>query len=326
MRLSLALEQGAVSLPGEGRILLMRPPADADLPPMPPARLAIHQPFKPAADALGDRGIVDPMDVPAVDGGAVIYVPRSKRLARDLVARAVAALPEGAPVVVDGDKADGVESLLRACRGTFAVGDVFSKAHGKTFSFPAPAAAPDGWLAPPERVEGWTLRAGVFSADGPDPGSVMLARALPPLKGTVCDLGAGWGYLSVRLLAASPEVTACELVEADHDALLCAEANVTDDRAGFAWADATAYAGGPFDAVVCNPPFHPSRKADPGLGRAFIATAARNLAPRGRAWFVANRHLPYEAALRDAFAEVVVRAEGGGYKVVEAARPVRRRR
>jgi 16S rRNA (guanine1207-N2)-methyltransferase len=36
---------------------------------------------------------------------------------------------------------------------------------------------------------------------------------------------------------------------------------------------------------------------------------------------VANRHLPYEAALDAAFAEVVVREEARGYKVIEAARP-----
>jgi 16S rRNA (guanine1207-N2)-methyltransferase len=42
------------------------------------------------------------------------------------------------------------------------------------------------------------------------------------------------------------------------------------------------------------------------------------LAKRGVCWLVANRHLPYEAALADAFGSVAVRAEGGGYKVFEA--------
>ena len=115
-------------------------------------------------------------------------------------------------------------------------------------------------------------------------------------------------------------MTACDLVEADADALACARANVPDPRAAFHWADATAWSGR-YDAVVCNPPFHPSRKADPGLGRAFIETIRDVLAPRGRAWVVANRHLPYEAALSEAFAQVDVRAEARGYKVVELARP-----
>jgi 16S rRNA (guanine1207-N2)-methyltransferase len=38
----------------------------------------------------------------------------------------------------------------------------------------------------------------------------------------------------------------------------------------------------------------------------------------GVCWLVANRHLPYEAPLADAFAQVEVRADAGGYKVFEA--------
>jgi 16S rRNA (guanine1207-N2)-methyltransferase len=71
-----------------------------------------------------------------------------------------------------------------------------------------------------------------------------LLAALPPLVGRGCDLGAGWGYLSARLLA-----------------------------------------------------------------------------PQGQLHLVANRHLPYEAALDAAFGEVVTRAEARGYKVLSARRP-----
>ena len=38
----------------------------------------------------------------------------------------------------------------------------------------------------------------------------------------------------------------------------------------------------------------------------------------GVCWIVANRHLPYEATLATAFAEVAVRADAGGYKIFEA--------
>jgi 16S rRNA (guanine1207-N2)-methyltransferase len=52
---------------------------------------------------------------------------------------------------------------------------------------------------------------------------------------------------------------------------------------------------------VTNPPFHVVRAADPGLGRAFVEAARGMLGPRGDLWLVANRHLPYEGALRAAF-------------------------
>jgi 16S rRNA (guanine1207-N2)-methyltransferase len=72
------------------------------------------------------------------------------------------------------------------------------------------------------------------------------------------------------------------------------------------------------DFVVMNPPFHDGGAEDRALGIAFIEAAARMLAKRGVCWLVANRHLPYEAALAGVFATVTVRAEGGGYKIFEA--------
>ncbi len=320
-RLSLALASGALSLP-HGRILLMRPPADLSLDGL-PATIVAEQGFRPDHDALAARGIdVTPHAVGAFDA-AVVFVARSKALTLDLVSRACARLPEGATVVIDGQKGDGVDSILRQCRKAFDVGEAFSKSHGKTFSFPA-RPAPDGWASAPTRVDGFMTCAGIFSADGVDPGSALLAQHVGGLSGRVCDLGAGWGYLA-RAVLAQPKVTACALVEADHDALDCARANVTDPRATFHWADAASWAGGPFDVVVSNPPFHTTRKADPSLGRAFIASAARLLTPSGRLLMVANRHLPYEGTLDAAFAQVRVLAETGGFKVIEARRPKRAR-
>jgi len=52
----------------------------------------------------------------------------------------------------------------------------------------------------------------------------------------------------------------------------------------------------------------------------FIHAAAAMLRPGGACWLVANRHLPYEAPLAQAFARADLRAEGSGYKVFEARR------
>ncbi|WP_281825907.1 class I SAM-dependent methyltransferase [Jannaschia rubra] len=320
-RLSLALSGGAVALP-DGRVVLFRPPADLDLDGLPDGVVAM-QGFRPDHDALAARGV----DVMAEVGGpadaAVVFVARSKALTRDMIARACALVPAGNPVVVDGARADGIDSIVRDCRAVFDVGEVFAKAHGKCFSFPS-GPAPDGWSAATQRVDGMETRAGVFSADGVDPGSAILARHITGLSGQVCDLGAGWGYLS-RVVLTSDKISRCALLEAEHDALACARGNVTDPRAEFHWADATTWAGGPFDTVVTNPPFHTARKADPSIGRAFIAAAGRLLTPAGRLIMVANRHLPYEAALGETFAETVVVEDTGGYKVIEARRPRRTR-
>ncbi|SDY82095.1 16S rRNA m(2)G 1207 methyltransferase [Jannaschia faecimaris] len=320
-RLSLALAVEAVSLP-EGRILLLRPPSDLHLEGLPGDPVAV-QGFKPDHDALAARGLSVSPDLNGSHDAAVVFVARAKALTYDLIALACAQLPEGATIVVDGQKVDGVDSVLRHCRKFFDVGEVYSKAHGKTFSFPS-STAPHGWAAMPATKDGFVTRPGVFSADGIDAGSALLAEHLTGVSGRVCDLGAGWGYLS-RAVLAQPDVTSCSLIEAEHDALDCARANIDDARATFHWEDATRWTGGAFDVVVSNPPFHTARKADPSLGRAFITAAARILTPQGRLLMVANRHLPYEETLNATFAEVRVLTDQGGFKVIEAKKPKRQR-
>ena len=74
------------------------------------------------------------------------------------------------------------------------------------------------------------------------------------------------------------------------------------------------------DFVVSNPPFHDGGAEDRRLGQAFIAKAAAMLRKGGVLWLVANRHLPYERPLAEAFARVRPVADRDGYKVFEAVR------
>ena len=113
------------------------------------------------------------------------------------------------------------------------------------------------------------------------------------------------------------------MFEAEHAALECARQNIEDTRAVFHWADATdLQVSEKFDVVVSNPPFHTSRAADPDIGRAFIQASASILKPNGKFWLVANRHLPYEAALSASFAEVTEIAGDASFKVFCAAKPL----
>ena len=72
------------------------------------------------------------------------------------------------------------------------------------------------------------------------------------------------------------------------------------------------------DFVVMNPPFHDGGAEDRSLGQGFIRRAHAMLRKGGAAWLVANRHLPYEVVLGEAFGAVSLRAENGGFKVYEA--------
>lgn len=326
-RLTLALESGAVALPADGRIAVFGPPAGADLSALAKDRVRIVQGFAPDHAAWAARG----WDVAVAPGrdfaAAVVVCPRAKAAARAVVAEALT-VTGGGPVIVDGAKTDGIDSLFKAIRAAGAeVSAPFAKAHGKVFSVTAAPALFADWQAGEGALIAGRYRTapGVFSADGVDRGSALLLAALPPkLKGRVADLGAGWGYLAGEALAAHPEIAEMHLVEADHAALDCARANVTDPRAQFHWADGTAFKpAAAFDIVLSNPPFHTSRAADPALGRAFVAAAARLLAPHGVAYIVANRHLPYERDLTQLFAEVEEAGGDSGFKVLRAARPRR---
>jgi 16S rRNA (guanine1207-N2)-methyltransferase len=270
-----------VTLPREGRIGVWGATAGDDLSALPKDRVSVVQGFRPDHDALARQGYAVEPPAEGRFAMAIVFLPRARAAARARIAEA-ARLSDG-PLVIDGAKGDGIDGILRDVRARAEVGEAISKAHGKVFAARA-ATSPTGPMPGRGRSRAASSRAaGVFSADGPDRGSVALAAALPARLGPrVADLGAGWGYLA-RAMLAREGVEEVHLIEADHAALEAARANVPDPRARFHWADATQFApGAPFDTVVTNPPFHVSRAADPSLGRAFIAAAARMLCPARR--------------------------------------------
>ena len=316
-RLSLAAEAGYFPWP-EGPVFFLG--AGEALPAGLPRGTTVIERWRPAFEAAEAAGFAVATQPEGRAALSVVAVPRSKDLARARVAEA-AALTDG-PVVIDGQKTDGVESLLKDLRKRADLSEAFSKHHGK-LAVLAPGADLADWADPgPRDIGGFVTRIGVFSADGPDPGSVLLAEALPGKLGArVADLGAGWGYLT-RAILERDGVKDVHLIEADLRALDCARANVGDGRARFHWADATEFSDPEgFDTIVMNPPFHRGRAGDPGLGARFIERAAALLRRGGSVFLVANRHLPYEGALAARFGEV---AEIGGdrsYKLFRAVKP-----
>lgn len=325
-RLTLALD-GA--LPASGDILVAGARTGDDLSALPRERVVIVQGFRPDHDAWAERGyrtVADMVGQPEA-AAAIIFLPRARGAARDMVAAAAAHVAPGSPIWIDGQKTDGIDTMLKDIRARAAVSQPIAKAHGKVFRFDRPGdeTFADWRAADLSPAPGFVTRPGVFSADGVDRGSALLASLLPARLGRrVADFGAGWGWLSAQILTRS-DVQTLDLIEADHAALACAKRNITDPRATFHWADATRFKPAAlFDAIVTNPPFHTGRAAEPALGLAFIAAAADRLAPSATLWLVANRHLPYEGALSQRFREVEEVGGDNGFKVLRAARVSRR--
>ena len=159
---------------------------------------------------------------------------------------------------------------------------------------------------------------GVFSWDRIDPGSALLAQLVPPLSGDGADLGCGVGYLAREVLA-SAKIKSLVLIDSDRRAVEAARRNITDSRAEIRWADIRFGSGiEGLDFIVMNPPFHDGGHEDKGLGLTFVRVAQQALRKGGVLCVVANRHLPYEAALAEGFKTFTQRADKGGFKVFEA--------
>ncbi len=325
-----SLELDILPLP-EGDVLFIRAVDGATSRLVGEKRLLCEQTFKPEYERLLNAGFRVETKAAGRFNLVLLNATRSKTETLGNIARAWSMLESGGTMLVNADKTEGADSLLKHLRGALPVSNSHSKSHGRLIRLDKTNAPAPDWpqaLEPSLNVDGFQTVPGIFSADHADAGSSLLAGHFgPDLKGKIADLGAGWGYLSVLALQKCPDISEIHLFEAEANAIDCARMNVTDPKAGFHWADVTILASvEPFDAVICNPPFHASRAADPSLGNAFIAAAARNLKPNGKAWFVANRNLPYEATLEATFVKVTRVAQDSGYKVFLCERPKKGRR
>jgi 16S rRNA (guanine1207-N2)-methyltransferase len=256
---------------------------------------------------------------------AVVLAPPGT-LERDyVIAQALRVVKPGGALTVFAPKDRGGSRLRKALEGFGCAVTEDARKHHR-FCFVARPERPKG-LKPaidagaPRVVESLGLwsQPGVFSWDRVDPGSARLLGLIPNLAGKGADLGCGIGVLDGTILA-SQAVTELTCIDLDRRAIACAEHNLNDPRARVVWGDARAAGLEGLDFVVMNPPFHDGGAEDKALGIAFLQAAAGMLRKGGVCWLVANRHLPYEAALAAAFASAEVRIDAGGYKIFEARR------
>jgi 16S rRNA (guanine1207-N2)-methyltransferase len=245
------------------------------------------------------------------------------------IAAMLSALAPGAPFTVLAPKTLGGTRLYGELAALGCESEENAKAHHRicrgacppTLDGPAIQQAIEAGAPRRLATLGLWSQPGIFSWDSIDAGTALLAESLPRgLAGRGADFGCGFGFLAHAVLA-SPDVTRLDMLDVDRRAIEAARRNVDDPRVRLTWADVRAGVGlSELDFAVTNPPFHAGGHEDRSLGQLFIRRIADSLRRGGRLWLVANRHLPYEAALAGLFGSVVIRYEAHGYKVIEAVR------
>lgn len=332
---------GELAWPADGRVLFLRARDGFVLREQRRSGWVMQQSFKPAADALSSSGFEVVSDPPEGTFRFVMILPtRQREESRALFAQAMRRVGRDGIVVASVPNSEGAKTA-EADLAALAGGVSQLSKHKCRVFWTRAGVEPDfalmeQWLAfdAPQTIEDgrFMSRRGLFAWDRIDTASALLAEVLPDdLRGRLADLGAGFGYLACAAIERCPGIVAADLYEAEGRAIAPATVNLADAVAhagrriatSVQWADVTHGIGTGYDTILSNPPFHQGRADQPELGRAFIATAAKALAPTGRFWMVANRHLAYEAALDAAFARVRTVVERDGFKVIEAQEPRR---
>ncbi len=323
---------GVIDPPGEGeRVLFLGAEAGYRLPEGFGASISAVQPLRPLYRAL-EAARVDVTPVASGDAYdvALVLCGKHKGENEDRIAEALERTRTGALIAVAGSKEDGIQPLRKKIGKFGWDGDSMPKYHGVAFWFTRPedvSEAVSKLAKVPVRVDGlFDASPGMFSHDRVDAGSELLASRLPhDFAGHAADFGAGWGYLSVKLAEASPNLKGIDLFEADFEALEAARANMAANApstpARFYWHDLTAEeTRDKYDLIVMNPPFHEGHAAEPALGAAMIKAAAKSLKHGGRLVLVANRGLPYEQVLAENFKESGETCRNARFKVLWAKR------
>lgn len=265
------------------------------------------QPSKPLAAAWERAGFPRADDLPEGKWPLVLLLPgKSRDEALAWFAMARDRLEPGGKLLVAMPNTAGAGRFEKEL--SKATGNIVSIQKHKCRAFHA--TEDGGWneeifnewrtLGGLREISGFTVQAGIFSSDHIDAGSQLLADQLPAhLHGNVADLGAGWGFLSDAMLKRCPNIERLDLFEADARALACARMNLAchEREITYHWHDVTTGLPEIYDAIVMNPPFHTGQATDVDLGRAFLKVAAASLKRGGKLLLVANRQLPYEAAL-----------------------------
>ena len=260
---------------------------------------------------------------------AVLFVPKGREHLLLLATQALARLPVGGELLVVGHNSEGGKSAARALRRAFGYAEKLVSARHCTLSLTRrPAALQQLTLRHWEQEFEAGVRLvslpGGFAHGRLDEGTRVLLEHLPDdLEGPLLDVGCGAGVLGIRLALDRADLVV-QLSDVSALADWAARRNV--DRLGLAdrviviASDGYDELGRGYGAIVSNPPFHQGVATELGVTTRLIEQAPQQLRPGGRLVLVANRFLPWPAALDRAFGAHERLYEDPRYLVLTARR------
>jgi 16S rRNA (guanine1207-N2)-methyltransferase len=260
-----------------------------------------------------------------------IRVPKERSLSRHLINLAATWLPEDGQLMLAGQDKEGIRTAEKDARKRLG-GEPRTVRHkalrlsclGRGIAGPALADDGPGVLRPVASCHDRPVLSGpgIFAWQHLDAGSQLLQSALEQhlpvhAPAQMLDMGCGHGHLSLVMAHHFPDVHLTAF-DTNAYAIMATEANLA------AWGhlnyrvcamDCGRELEGPFDLVLCNPPFHQGFGMDMGLGQTFLDTAARVLSARGEAWFVTNRFVNLGQKAQACFKTVNRVAENAHFEV-----------
>jgi 16S rRNA (guanine1207-N2)-methyltransferase len=297
-----------------------------------------------AANAVQGRATFAPAPPPgdiADATVATIRLPQGRLPTLHALWSACHALRAGGLCYVAGANDEGIRTAIRQMEEIFGAAAVLGYRGGNRVAVarrpehPPPVPADFPWLDPerflhfhaptPDGAIEIFSRPGVFSWDRLDAGSAALIETMRVRPGEdILELGCGYGVVGIAAALRSGSGRAT-LVDVDAEALRCArrsaDAAGLQERVEVIPSDAgAALTDRRFDLVVSNPPFHLGKGTNLDIPARFIRDAAAVLRPGGRLYLVANRTLPYERWLQDAFGGWQSAYDGREYKILTAVR------
>jgi 16S rRNA (guanine1207-N2)-methyltransferase len=260
----------------------------------------------------------------------IVSISKSKNESFALIATGYERTNCGGILIVEGNKSNGIDSVIQQLAKFHPLENIISKAHGKIVVLRVLLKKVNmfkEWLAfnvESKNEDGFYSLPGLFSYQRADSASKFLATFFDhKLDGDIIDLGAGWGFLSSKLIDKSLKLKSVTLVDHDQKAIDCAKKNILSSKAIFKWMDITEMNKfeSRFDNAICNPPFHSSSKINIQLGRAFIQAAHYTLKHAGNLFLVSNIQLPYESLIDSLFNDFKIAAQNKYFKIILAKRP-----